>query len=89
VTGRVLESLAARAIFKRRGHAVELQPQSVADKSTSCPLCGKAGIRLVAFTDPAGVGSVMGLPGLRRGPPVQAPRQLETYPSVSATAIVP
>ena len=46
---------AARAIFKRRGRAVELQPQSVADKSTCCPLCGKAGIRLVAFTDPAGV----------------------------------
>ena len=46
---------AARAIFKRRGHAVELQPQSVTDKSTCCPSCGKAGIRLVAFTDPAGV----------------------------------
>jgi hypothetical protein len=28
---------AARAIFKRRGRAVELQPQSVADKSISCP----------------------------------------------------
>jgi hypothetical protein len=46
---------AARAIFKRRGCAVELQPQSVADKSMSCPLCGKAGIRLVAFSDAAGV----------------------------------
>src|SRR6201987_5384038 len=45
---------AARAIFKRSGCAVELQPQSVADKSASCPLCGKAGIRLVAFTDAAG-----------------------------------
>ena len=43
---------AARAIFKRRGRAVELQPQSVADKSTSCPLCGKAGIRLVALPMP-------------------------------------
>jgi hypothetical protein len=51
---------AARAIFKRRGRAVELQPQSVADKSTSCPLCGKAGIRLVAFTDAAGVLHVIG-----------------------------
>ena len=46
---------AARAIFKRRGRALELQPQSVVDKSTSCPLCGKAGVRLVAFTDAAGV----------------------------------
>jgi hypothetical protein len=46
---------AARAIFKRRGRAVELQPQSVAEKSTCCPLCGKAGIRLVAFTDAAGI----------------------------------
>jgi hypothetical protein len=51
---------AARAIFKRRGRAVELQPQSVADKSTSCPLCGKAGIRLVAFTDAAGVLHMIG-----------------------------
>jgi hypothetical protein len=32
-----------------------LQPQSVTDKSTCCPSCGKAGIRLVAFTDPASV----------------------------------
>jgi hypothetical protein len=46
---------AARAIFKRRGRAVELQPQSVAEKSTCCPLCGKAGIRLVAFTNAAGI----------------------------------
>jgi hypothetical protein len=37
------------------GRAVELQPQSVAEKSTCCPLCGKAGIRLVAFTDAAGI----------------------------------
>jgi putative transposase/transposase-like zinc-binding protein len=46
---------AARTIFQRRGRAVELQPHSLADKSTCCPLCGKAGIRLVAFTDAAGV----------------------------------
>ena len=39
---------------KRRRRAVELQPQSVADKSACCPLCGKAGIRLVAFIDAAG-----------------------------------
>src|SRR6476661_11263556 len=45
---------AARAIFERRGRAVELQPRSVADKSISCPSCGKVGIRLVAFTDAAG-----------------------------------
>jgi Putative transposase/Transposase zinc-binding domain len=46
---------AARAIFKRRGRALVLQPQSVAEKPICCPLCGKAGIRLVAFTDAAGV----------------------------------
>jgi hypothetical protein len=51
---------AARAIFKHRGRVVELQPQSVADKSTCCPLCGKAGIRLVAFIDIAGVLHIIG-----------------------------
>ena len=54
---------AARAIFKRRGCAVELQPQSVVDPpcgGTCCPLCGKAGIRLVAFTDAAGVLHMIG-----------------------------
>ena len=54
---------AARAIFKRRGCAVELQPQSVVDPPcgrTCCPLCGKAGIRLVAFTDAAGVLHMIG-----------------------------
>ena len=51
---------AARAIFKRRGCAVELQPQSVADKPMCCPSCGKAGIRLVAFTDAAGVLHMIG-----------------------------
>src|ERR1700676_4627744 len=52
---------AARAIFKRRGRAVELQPQSVAEKSTCCPLCGKAGIRLAAFADAAGVLHMIGV----------------------------
>ena len=49
---------AARAIFKHRGRAVELQPPSVANSSCRgmcCPLCGKTGIRLVAFTNAAGV----------------------------------
>jgi hypothetical protein len=46
---------AARAIFEHRGHALELQAQSVADKSMYCPSCGKAGLRLLAFTDTAGV----------------------------------
>jgi hypothetical protein len=50
----------ARAIFKRRGRAVELQPQSVADKSMCCPLCKKPGIRLVAFTDATGVLHMIG-----------------------------
>ena len=51
---------AARVIFKRRGCAMELQPQSVADKAMCCPLCGKAGIRLLAFTDAAGVLHMIG-----------------------------
>ena|ERR1700680_1787441 len=51
---------AARAIFKHRGRAVELQPQSVADKPMCCPSCGKAGIRLVAFTDAAAVLHMIG-----------------------------
>ena len=51
----------ARAIFKHRGRAVELQPQSVADQSMCCPLCGKAGIRLVAFTDAVGILHMIGL----------------------------
>ena len=51
---------AARAIFKHRGCALELQPRSVADKSISCPSCGKVGIRLVAFTDAAGVLHIIG-----------------------------
>ena len=46
---------AARAIFERRGHAVELEPQSVAQTPMCCPSCAKAGIRLVAFSDAAGV----------------------------------
>src|SRR5271157_1975946 len=55
---------AARAIFERRGRAVELQPQSVADPpcgARCCPSCGKAGIRLVAFTDAAGVVHMIGV----------------------------
>jgi putative transposase/transposase-like zinc-binding protein len=51
---------AARAIFKCSGCAVELQPRSVADKPMCCPSCGKAGIRLVAFTDAAGVLHMIG-----------------------------
>ena len=45
----------ARAIFQRRGRTMELQPQSVAEKPMDCPSCGKTGIRLVAFTDAAGL----------------------------------
>src|ERR1700693_5134336 len=55
---------AARAIFKRRRRAMELQPQSVADPpcgARCCPSCGKAGIRLVAFTDAAGVLHMIGV----------------------------
>jgi putative transposase len=55
---------AARAIFKRRRGAMELQSQSVADPpcgTRCCPSCGKAGIRLVAFTDAAGVLHMIGV----------------------------
>src|SRR6202022_797283 len=55
---------AARAIFKRRRRTMELQPQSVADLpcgARCCPSCGKAGIRLVAFTDAAGVLHMIGV----------------------------
>jgi hypothetical protein len=55
---------AARAIFKRSECAVELQSHSVADPPCTgmcCPLCGKTGIRLVAFTDAAGVLHVIGV----------------------------
>jgi hypothetical protein len=51
---------AARVIFKCRGRTLVLQPQSVAEKPICCPLCGKAGIRLVAFTDAAGVLHMIG-----------------------------
>jgi hypothetical protein len=54
---------AARAICKSSGCAVELQPRSVADPpcgAMCCPSCGKAGIRLVAFTDAAGVLHIIG-----------------------------
>jgi hypothetical protein len=46
---------AVRAILKRCGRVVELPPRSVVNPSRCCPSCGKAGIRLVAFSDPAGV----------------------------------
>jgi hypothetical protein len=51
---------AARAIFERHGHAVELEPQSVAQTPMCCPSCAKAGIRLVAFSDAAGVLHLIG-----------------------------
>ena len=52
---------AARLIFISRGRAVELQPRSVADKPMCCPSCGKAGIRLVAFTDAAAILHMIGV----------------------------
>jgi Putative transposase/Transposase zinc-binding domain len=53
---------AARAIFKRHGHAAELEPQSVAQTPMCCPSCAKAGIRVVAFSDAAGVLHLIGTP---------------------------
>src|SRR3984893_2672965 len=52
---------AVRLIFISRGRAVELQPRSVADKPMCCPSCGKAGIRLVAFTDAAAILHMIGV----------------------------
>jgi Putative transposase/Transposase zinc-binding domain len=46
---------AARATFQRCKRVMELQPQGVGEKPMNCPSCGKSGIRLVAFTDAAGV----------------------------------
>jgi hypothetical protein len=54
---------AARTICKSSGCALELQPRSVADPpcgAMGCPSCGKGGIRLVAFTDAAGVLHLIG-----------------------------
>jgi hypothetical protein len=51
---------AAHAIFKCRGSTRVLQPQSVAEKPIYCPACGKAGIRLIASTDAAGVLHLIG-----------------------------
>ena len=51
---------AAHAIFKCRGSTLVLQPQSVAEKPIYCPSCGKAAIRLVAFTDAAGLLHLIG-----------------------------
>jgi hypothetical protein len=55
---------AARAILMSRGRALELESHSVAGPPCSgmgCPLCGKTGIRLVAFIDAAGVLHMMGV----------------------------
>ena len=49
---------AARSILKHSRRNVDLQMQSVADPpggAMCCPSCGKAGIRLVAFSDAAGI----------------------------------
>ncbi len=54
---------AARAILMSRGRALELEFHSAAGRPCSgmgCPLCGKTGIRLVAFIDAAGVLHMMG-----------------------------
>jgi len=52
---------AVRAIFAHRGHTLELPAQSDADKSMSCPSCGKAGLRLLAFTDTTGLLHLIGV----------------------------
>ena len=55
---------AARAILLSRGCALELQSHSLADPACSgmcCPLCGKTGIRLVAFINAADVLHVIGV----------------------------
>jgi hypothetical protein len=46
---------AVRAILQRRGRAVATASPQAGDCSMRCPSCGKAGLRLVAFSDAAGV----------------------------------
>src|SRR6266853_5505620 len=55
---------AVRAILMSRGRALELESHSVAGppcRGMDCPLCGKTGIRLVAFIDAVGVLHMMGV----------------------------
>ena len=72
---------AARAIFERRGHALELQPRSDADKSMSCPSCGKVGI------SPGGLYRHRG-PSTPDRRPTNAPRFLMNSPlALISTAV--
>ena len=56
---------AARAIFQRRRPAMKLAPRSLAQKPLECPSCGKTGIRLIGFTDAAGLLHRIGNAALR------------------------
>ena len=51
---------AVRAILQRRGRVVAVPPQREGDPSMRCPACGQAGLRLVAFSDAAGVLHLIG-----------------------------
>jgi hypothetical protein len=51
---------AVRAILKRRGRAVAIPSRGEVDPLMRCPSCGKAGLRLVAFSDAAGVLRLIG-----------------------------
>jgi hypothetical protein len=51
---------AVRTILKRRGRAVAIPSQREVEPSMRCPSCGKAGLRLVAFSDAAGVLHLIG-----------------------------
>src|ERR1700731_3955035 len=56
---------AARALFQHRTPLRELSPRDVAQKPIRCPSCGKTGIRLVGFTDAAGLLHRIGNPAPR------------------------
>ena len=55
----------ARALFQHRTPLRELSPRDVAQKPIRCPSCGKTGIRLVGFTDAAGLLHRIGNPAPR------------------------
>jgi Putative transposase len=55
----------ARAIFQHSGPLRALSPREVARKPMGCPSCEKTGIRLVGFTDAAGLLHRIGNPAPR------------------------
>jgi len=55
----------ARAIFQHRTPLRSFRPATLPKKPMGCPSCGKTGIRLVGFTDAAGLLHRIGNPAPR------------------------